>query len=66
MRRARLDGSARRVLDREVKPCGEANRPQRAEPIFTHPRFRIAHRSNGFARDVLLALEWIADLGETW
>ena len=62
MRRRRLDRRARRVLYAEVVSAGEANRPQRPQPILAHSLLRVAHRAHDAGAQVQLATERVANL----
>jgi hypothetical protein len=62
MRRRAIDRAERRRLDREFVATGEADGPQRAQPILAHALLGVADCSHDAAPDVLSAAERIAQL----
>jgi hypothetical protein len=54
------DRAPRSGVDRKPQSAGKANRPQRTEPILTHPRLGVADRANDTALEVRAAAVRVA------
>src|SRR4051812_45690223 len=57
---ARIDGAARRRIDRETEARGEANRSQGPQAILSHARIRVADRANQLSGEIGLTAEGVA------